>query len=229
MRPSRTRSAAPTAGAARPSSPSWTGCAAAAPISSWSARRPRSRRRPRGSCCRRPGSPRRSSRPGDSAAADARVRGDDRPRPGPGRAPRPGQGHRDPLSAGTAPGTPAGHGAGTGPSARPAPQPGVRPTGNRGRRRGAGHAHLPRCRQSTTLRVASILRLAAARTQPRSFTHPPIAGRSETGHHGRSVRPAVCGAPGRGEVPARSGQRARVPRSTLLCGESGSSVHSIVD
>ncbi|WP_406740651.1 hypothetical protein [Streptomyces atratus] len=47
-----------------------------------------------------------------------------------------------------------------------------------GRRRGAGHAHLPRCRQSTTLRVASILRLAAARTQPRSFTHPPIAGRS---------------------------------------------------
>ncbi|MDF9806578.1 fructoselysine-6-P-deglycase FrlB-like protein [Streptomyces sp. HB372] len=35
--------------------------------------------------------------PGDPAAADAGVRGDDRPGTGPGRAPRPGQGHRDPL------------------------------------------------------------------------------------------------------------------------------------
>lgn len=43
---------------------------------------------------------------------------------------------------------------------------------NGGRRRGVGHAHLRRCRQSPWLRHASILRLASARTQPRSFTHP---------------------------------------------------------
>ncbi|MBT2675029.1 HTH domain-containing protein [Streptomyces sp. ISL-14] len=36
------------------------------------------------------------------------------------------------------------------------------------RRRGVWHAHLPRCRHSPTLRVDSLLRLAAARTRPRS-------------------------------------------------------------
>ncbi|MHA5049818.1 hypothetical protein [Streptomyces sp. SD15] len=47
-----------------------------------------------------------------------------------------------------------------------------------GRRRGVWHAHLPRCRRSRWLRHHSLLRLAAARTRPRSFSHPPIAGRS---------------------------------------------------
>src|SRR5690606_5486397 len=36
------------------------------------------------------------------------------------------------------------------------------------RGRGAWHAHLPRCRRLPMLRIGALLRLAAARTKPRS-------------------------------------------------------------
>ncbi|MEU6545710.1 hypothetical protein [Streptomyces sp. NPDC046859] len=61
------------------------------------------------------------------------------------------------------------------------------------RRRGAWHAHLRRCRHSPTLRVDSLLRLAAARTRPRSDTSPCPAGHSRADPNERPKGPVQTG------------------------------------
>ncbi len=86
-----------------------------------------------------------------------------------GRAPRPGEGHRDPLRAEAV--RPRKHPRAAAPGRDPQParhrSPGAEglPFGT-GRAPGPRHAHLRRCRRSPTLRVDSLLRLAAARADP---------------------------------------------------------------